>query len=567
MAGENDDRQDDGGLGTSRSAARAGSFFDLSGGLVCEADFGGHFTRVGAGWGPALGYSASELLEQPFADFVHPDDVDGTMVVYDALMTGKPVVDFENRYRAKDGDYRWLRWSATADLENRRISALAIDITAQKLFEAEVARQALRDELTGLPTRAVFLDRVDRALAHLERHSSALAVVLLDLNDFGAVNDTLGRATGDNWLCESARRLERAVRASDTVARVGADEFGVLCVDSDAHSATEIAERLAAVVAEPVVISGRALVQTASSGVAVAETPRMGEMLVADAELALHRAMEGDAQHLAIFDREFRTQSVRRMQLREGLRHASERGELELAYQPIVGLADGRAHALEALVRWRHPELGLLNPGEFIALAEQSGLIIGLGTWVLRTACEEATGWRGGEGEPPGVAVNVSPHQLADPDFLYTVALALEASGLDPGRLWLEVTESAVLAHLDDTVETLSVLRALGVEIALDDFGEGYSSLSQLRVLTPISILKIGAPFVQVLEEDVLRSRAIVAAIITLARSLELPTVGEGVETAGQMRVLRALGCDSAQGVHLARPMGKDQLAEWLERP
>lgn len=562
MAREKDDRQDDGGL----RAADAGSLFDLYGGLICEADFGGHFTRVGAGWEPALGYSPSELIEQPFVDFVHPDDVDATAAVYEGLTGGKPVVEFENRYRARDGEYRWLRWSATADLQNGTISALAVDVTAQKLFDAEVARQALRDELTGLPTRAVFLDRVDRALAHLERHSSALAVVLLELNDFGAVNDTLGRATGDDLLRAIARRLERAVRATDTVARVGADQFGVLCVDSDARGATEIAERLAGVIAEPVVLAGRALVQTATSGVAVAETPRMGEMLVADAELALHRAMAGDAQHLAVFDREFRTQSVRRMQLREGLRHAGERGELELAYQPIVGLADDRAHALEALVRWRHPDFGLLNPGEFIALAEQSGLIIGLGGWVLQTACEAATGWRSGDGQRPAVAVNVSPHQLADPDFLYTVARALEASGLDPGRLWLEVTESAVLAHLDETVETLSVLRALGVEVALDDFGEGYSSLSQLRVLTPISILKIGAPFVQVLEEDTLRSRAIVAAIITLARSLGLPTVGEGVETAGQLRVLKALRCDSAQGFHLARPMGKEQLAEWLER-
>ena len=567
MAEDTEDRWEHGGSGARESATSgAGSLFDLPGALICAADFDGHFTRVGAGWTRVFGYTPSELVEQPFLDFIHPDDVEATSAVYEALMEGAAVVEFENRYRAKDGSYHWVRWSATADVERRTINALAIDITAQKAFEAAVAWQALRDELTGLPTRAVFLDRVDRALAQLERQRSQIAVVLLDLTDFGAVNDTFGRATGDELLRAIARRLEQALRSTDTVARVGADEFAVLCIDCDADAATEIAERLAGAIAEPLVISGRALVQTASSGVAVASVPRMGEMLVADAEVALHRASESGVQNLAIFDREFRAESVRRLQLREGLRHAGERGELELAFQPIVALADGRPQALEALVRWRHPELGLLSPGEFIPLAEQTGLIVELGAWVVQAACAEAARWGGDAHDPPAVAVNISAHQLSDPDFLYTVARAFESAGLEPSRLWLEVTESAILAHLDESLETFAILRALGVEVALDDFGEGYSSLSQLRMLTPISILKIGLPFVQVLEEDVLRSRAIVAAIITLAHALGLPTVAEGVEKAGQLKVLKALGCDSAQGFHLARPMDQAQVADWLER-
>jgi EAL domain-containing protein (putative c-di-GMP-specific phosphodiesterase class I) len=337
----------------------------------------------------------------------------------------------------------------------------------------------------------------------------------------------------------------------------------VLCPGVDEAVALTIVERLAGAISEPLVVRGRTLTQTASAGIAIADTPRLGEMVVADAELAVHRASAGAPGGVEFFARELRAASARRLELREALRHATARDEFELDYQPVVASDTRTAIALEALVRWRHPRLGRLAPGEFIPLAEQSGQIAAVGAWVLRSACTEAAHWAGMPAAP-AVAVNISPHQLADPGLVGTVAAALEASGLAPERLWLEVTESAVLAHPAAALKTLATLRELGVEVALDDFGEGHSSLSQLGLLSPVSVLKLGTPFVHALGPGAQRARAIVDAVTTLARTLGLRTVAEGVERPEQLHELTVLGCDAVQGFLLGRPRPAHELGSWL---
>jgi diguanylate cyclase (GGDEF)-like protein/PAS domain S-box-containing protein len=541
----------------------ATAYFALRTSLLCTADFDGHFARVAAGWTQLLGYSPQELCERPSIEFVHPEDVEATLAVHGRLCAGGEVCGFENRYRGSDGRYRWLRWTAKGDEITRQIHALAVDVTESHLAESRASAAAFRDELTGLPNRALFLDRVDHALGHLSRERSSLAVIVLDVDDFRAFNDSLGRAEGDALLQAVAARLSRFVRPTDTIARIGADEFGVLCLGVDDNTALAVVERLSAAIAEPLVIRGRTFTQTASAGIAIADSPRLGEMVVADAELAAHRASAGAPGSVAFFARELRAASARRLELRDSLRHAAAQDEFELDYQPVVATDTRRPIALEALVRWRHPRLGRLPPGEFIPLAEQSGQIAAVGAWVLRAACAEAAGWAD-TSVAPAVAVNISAHQLADPGLVDTVATALAASGLAPERLWLEVTESALLAHPAAALETLAALRRLGLEVALDDFGEGQSSLSQLRLLSPVSVLKLGTPFVRGLEPGAQRERAIVDSVITLARALGLRTVAEGVEKVEQLQELTELGCEAVQGFLLGRPRPAQSLGGWL---
>lgn len=549
------------------SVRHQASFFDVPEALVCTANFAGRLTRVGLAWETALGHSADEMVSRQFIEFVHPDDAGATLTAFAALMEGGKIASFQNRYRSADGEYHWLRWNAAADLETGTIYAVATDVSATKQFAEEVERRSLRDELTQLPNRALFIDRVDTALAQLARRSSHVAVVLIDVDEFHVVNDTLGRRAGDEVLVEISRRLCHAVRASDTVARFGADQFAILCTDIDETAVLEVAERIAAGISDPLEIRGRSLVLTASTGVAVADSARVGEMLVADADVALHRASSDGGDRIEFFDRALRQESAARMELQLALRVAIAEGELTLVYQPVVDLNTDEAIAFEALVRWRHPERGLLSPAVFIPLAEETGLITALGAWVLQAACREAARWPGRNGgrAAPAVAVNVSARQLADPDLVYAVAHALEAARLDPGRLCLEVTETAVLANLEESVEILSTLQGLGVRIALDDFGEGQSSLSQLNQLGPVSVLKIGAPFVAQVDEPGSRGGAVVEAMLGLGRAIGLQTIAEGVETPAQLCALRALGCAAAQGYFLARPQPAGMIDRWLE--
>jgi diguanylate cyclase (GGDEF)-like protein/PAS domain S-box-containing protein len=551
--------------GRTRTVDTQASFFDVPETLICTADFDGRLTRVGIAWEATFGYRADDLIGRPVIDLVHPDDVATTLAALSALRTGKSVV-FESRLRGAGGDTLWLRWNAAADVQTELVHAIAVDVSATKQFEREIARRAVRDELTDLPNRVLFIDRVDTGLAQLARRESTVAVVMIDIDDFHVVNETLGRAAGDEVLVEVARRLCQAIRTSDSAARVGADEFAVLCIDVDETALLEIAERLRAAVAAPVEVRGRSLKLSTSAGIAVAHSPRVGEMLVADAEVALHHAASNGDGRIEFFDRALRAESLARMELQLALREAIADGELTLVYQPVVDLQTSEAIAFEALVRWRHPDRGLLGPNTFIPLAEETGLIHAIGAWVLHAACREATRWHPrGDAPAPAVSVNLSARQLSDPEIVVAVSEALETAKLDPSRLWLELTETAVLGNLDACGEVLGSLQELGVRIALDDFGEGHSSLIQLNHLTPVSVLKIGAPFVAQVDDPESRGAAVVRAMLGVGRQIGLQTIAEGIETAEQLNALRSLGCSAGQGYHLARPQPAAMIDGWLE--
>jgi diguanylate cyclase (GGDEF)-like protein len=409
------------------------------------------------------------------------------------------------------------------------------------------------DSVTGLPARALFFDHLQLALAQLDRHATSVAVLVVNVDNFKLVNDALGPDAGDLALRVLGRRVKRALRPTDTVARLGADEFGVICVDiGDARDAVAVAERLCAAARGPVEAVGSEVLLTASVGIAVALTPGVAATdIVRDATVAVHRAKERGPGTCEFFDPALRERLLQRLETESGLRRALDQNELRVHYQPQFDLATGQVVALEALVRWQHPRRGLLLPGEFISVAEECGLIVPLGAWVLQTACIQASRWRTDGCRPFELAVNVSARQIEEPDFVDTVARALEHSGLPPTSLCLEVTESALMMNPEVALDALAAAKSLGVKVAIDDFGIGFSSLGQLRDLLPIHQLKVDRSFTATVASDP-RSRSIFAAVVLMATGLGLEAVAEGVETADQLAELSAIGCALAQGFYLA---------------
>jgi diguanylate cyclase (GGDEF)-like protein len=417
---------------------------------------------------------------------------------------------------------------------------------------ADAMHQAVHDALTGLPNRVLFSDRIDHALAGAQRRGTRVAVLFLDLDNFKVVNDSLGHEAGDKLLVAVAERLAGALRACDTVARFGGDEFGILLEDVSAvRDAERVAEEIGALMREPFVVGARQHVIGASIGIALSgPSSNTPDALVRDADAAMYRAkLRGRAGH-EVFDEEMRTRALARLRTEDELRHAITAGELCLVYQPIVSLTDGLVVGAEALVRWQHPERGLLAPREFIAIAEDSGLIVPMGDWVLREACRAAAAWDAEQALY--VSVNLSPRQIG-PRLIDAVAAAVTESGLEPGRLALEITESVLLEDSDTAHGTLKALKALGTQIVLDDFGTGYSSLGYLKRL-PLDGLKIDRSFVGGLGTDADDS-AIVSAVAGMAGSLGLTIIAEGVETVAQVAELRRLDCQRAQGYHFAGPL------------
>jgi diguanylate cyclase (GGDEF)-like protein/PAS domain S-box-containing protein len=433
------------------------------------------------------------------------------------------------------------------------LAAIAIERARSR---ERLAHQALHDVLTGLPNRALFADRLDQALARSRRSGRSVAVLFCDLDRFKVVNDSLGHDVGDRLLVEVAGRLRRALRPGDTVARFGGDEFTILCEDlASPDEAIAVAERVAATIARPVELDGEEVVVTASIGVAVggsgSDDP---DALVRDADTAMYRAKGGGRDRWVLFDERMRANVRARLQMEGRLRHAAARGELVLHYQPLADLFDGTVDAFEALLRWHHPDHGLLAPAAFLDVAEESGLIVPIGAWVINEACRQAVSW--GRHDPdrrtPAVWVNLSARQLASPQLPATVRSATAEAGLPPERLCLEITESALMHDVRTARTVLAGLKDLGVRVAVDDFGTGYSSLSYLRRF-PVDYVKVDRTFVGGLGEDP-EDAAIVAAIVGLGSNLGLTVVAEGIETPAQLTELRALGCPMGQGFLLARP-------------
>jgi len=447
-------------------------------------------------------------------------------------------------------------------LERERRARLRAEAIAE-----QATRQALHDPLTGLADRTVFMDHLTVALAASEQHGRSLAVLLIDIDRFKLINDSLGRDAGDELLVAIARRLSRAARSVDTVSRLGGDEFAVLCLDvPDRPTAEEIVARFSAAVGETMRLGSTEVVPSASIGVVLASDLGTADAVLRDADAAMYEAKRHGKARFEVFNEAMRTEALERLETESDLRHALERGQFVPYYQPVVELDTHAVVGVEALARWRHPTRGLLAPREFIPICEETGLIVALGRFMLERACSEVE--RLGLGSrsdiPLKLWVNLSARQLAEPDLVATVAQALTAAGRGPSTICLEITESSLMSDFERSLANLESLAELNVGIGLDDFGQGYSSLSYLKQL-PVDTLKIDRSFVSGVGSD-RRDTAMVAAIVGLARALGLTTVAEGVETPRQRDELRRLGCDLAQGFLFAPPLPAEAVEELLER-
>ena len=430
----------------------------------------------------------------------------------------------------------------------------------------QLTRQAFRDSLTGLPNRALFMDRLSHGLTRARRRHEHLAVLFLDLDRFKVINDTLGHAVGDQLLVEVSNRLGASLRPGDTVARLGGDEFGLLLEDvADAETAEAVALRVEAEFAKPLHFEGREVFITASIGIALSSA-RLGmpEEILRDADLAMYHAKaKGKARH-EVFDSSMSASALDRMDLEMDLRSAISRHEFRLHYQPILRLDTGRITEVEALIRWQHAKRGLLQPDSFIGLTEETGLIVPIGQWVLTEACRQARVWQlEFPSTPPLVmSVNLSAKQFQHPGLVEEITRALTESGLDAASLKLEITESVVMQDAPATLAKLKELKDLGIRLAIDDFGTGYSSLGYLKRF-PVDTLKIDRSFVKGLSKDG-NDNAIVRAVVTVAKSLNMDVTAEGVETDQQRIELKALGCDRGQGFLFARPADAEHVTPLL---
>jgi diguanylate cyclase (GGDEF)-like protein len=471
------------------------------------------------------------------------------------------VLDVYTRQAGRPGD------------EQRQISQLVTHLAAiaieRKEFEDRLAHQSLHDPLTGLPNRTLFLDRLAQAIARCRRTHAPVAVLFFDLDRFKVVNDSLGHDAGDELLDAVARRLEAVVRPGDTVARFGGDEFTVLCEDlpgDEAHErAQEIARRLSAAITAPVMLHSGETFLNSSIGIALATTgDERPEDLLRDADAAMNHAKGLGSGSVEVFDDALRERALARHATETALHQAMQRSEFCLFFQPIVDLGEGRCVGAEALVRWQHPERGLVPPTEFIDLAEETGLIVELGAWVLEEAARQSARWQLENDEPFVVSVNLSARQLAQPDLAERVAAALDRTGAAAGNLCIEITESVLMDDADATIAAIERLRSLGLRLSIDDFGTGYSSLGYLKRF-PADIVKIDRSFVDGLGSNN-GDTAIVSAVIGLAHALGMRAVAEGVERAEQLEALVDLACDEAQGYFFAPPQPADDLRQLMGR-
>ncbi|MEQ8584687.1 MAG: EAL domain-containing protein [Thalassobaculaceae bacterium] len=516
-------------------------------------------------WKEMLGHTPDDVGDgaEEWFSRIHPEDVQRVTAQLDAHLSGA-VSNFESEHRVRhrDGTYRWMlvRGLAVRDEAEHayRIAGSMTDVTDRKRVEEQSIHDALHDNLTGLPNRTLFLERVRQALARHRRNPTAtFGVVYLDLDRFKVVNESLGHIHGDDLIISAARRLEHNLKFGDTVARLGGDEFAMLLEDvADKSETLGVCDMLQKALASPFTLSGKEIFTTASMGAAHAsEGYGRPEDILRDAELAMYKAKElGKAQAVA-FDPNMRGNTVTPLDMETDLRRALERGEIALRYQPIISLATGRIQGFEALARWMHAQRGEVSPADFIPLAEETGMIVELGQFVLRQACEQTVSWRkrfAGTG-PLEMSVNLSSRQFNQYDLVRMVTGSLEGTGMDPGGLKLEITESALMENAHLSAQMLQDLKSLNIQICVDDFGTGYSSLRYLHTF-PIDTLKIDKSFVQ----DMGRNRhnlEIVRTISLLAQNLRLDVIAEGVETPEQLAQLRAIGCGFAQGYLFSPPV------------
>lgn len=526
------------------------------------------YVRVNRAMCRLLGAPSDELVgtsQEGFGDT--GDNVIEREYQQDLLAGRSDAVQYERRYRPKDGRTVWALVSATllpADHEPQHFLIQVNDVTERKRAEEELAHLAHHDALTGVANRAMLSEQVERELAVARRRGSRLAVVFIDLDYFKHINDTYGHETGDVVLKELAARLARSVRAIDIVGRLGGDEFVVVLSEvSDARDVIALTDKLRRECGRPLHFNGHEVRLAVSMGVSLfPDDAQDFRTLLRFADSALYQAKGEGRNNVQFYRPELTARMEMRVRLGAGLRTALERGELELFYQPIVALADGRPAAAEALLRWHHPELGLLMPDLFLPMLEESSMGEEIGAWTILEACRQAALWNA-NGEPGlRMGVNVTPAQFKSGRLVPVVEAALRASGLDPGRLCIEITEQSQLADTEQTRATLAALKSLGVLVAIDDFGTGYSSLGYISRLRPDE-LKVDKSLVTDVDTDAERAGLVVAAL-AMARSLRLMVVAEGVETEAEQAFLQAHGCDMAQGFLHARPIPAPEFEAWL---
>ena len=522
------------------------------------------------------GYPASDFIRsrvRTFASIIHPDDRQTVeQVVGEAVTRGEPYI-LEYRIVGADGGIRWVYEKGQGVFGTEGtvlwLDGAIFDVTERKLLQEQLAKQALYDSLTGLANRALFQDRADHALARLARRGSGLAVLLLDLDGFKVINDSLGHHVGDEVLVTVAKRILTSSRTSDTVARLGGDEFVILLEeDATEPTAVSVAQRILGILREPFTCEGREVSLGGSIGIAFTSgTDAMStHELLRDADAAMYCAKANGRDRYELFEPSMHTKAVEQFELITQMQRGLERGEFVLHYQPIWELADRTLTGVEALVRWNHPSRGLLPPGEFIPAAEQTGFIVPLGNWVLDEACRQVRTWQEAfPGRPLSVSVNISPRQLIESDLVSRVRDALRLHELDRGSLTLEITEGALLHDVEVTKRKLDDLKALGVRLAIDDFGTGSSSLGHL-LRFPLDELKIDRTFVTGMTEDAGEGTSLVRAILELAGALHLNVVAEGIEFPEQLARLRESGCATGQGFLFAKPSVPEEIASLLAR-
>jgi diguanylate cyclase (GGDEF)-like protein/PAS domain S-box-containing protein len=516
-----------------------------------------------------LGYRPEELAGTRLVALAHPDDIPRVLALAtETASRPGSTAPAEWRLKRRDGQTFFAEVIGTNLLSDSTIEGLVLtirDIQERKSLEEQLTHQAFHDPLTQLANRALLSNRVEHARARSLRDGKPCAVLLLDLDDFKAINDSLGHAAGDQVLIEVARRIETCIRAGDTAARLGGDEFALLLEDTaDASRALEVAQRIAAALKSPVKLDGREAFLTASMGLAIS-SPEEGEgEILGNADVALYLAKEKGKGLCETFEPGMRMAVVRRIALEADLRRALDRRELLLHYQPIIDLQTGRPVGAEALLRWQHPERGLLPPLDFIPLAEESGLIVPIGYWVLEEACRSARRWPR-RAEPLHVSVNLSARQLQEPDLVDRVREALRAARLEPSRLVLEITESLIMLETRTIIPRLRALKTLGLRLAIDDFGTGYSSLAYLQNL-PVDVLKIDQSFIRGrLPSGSKGLSPLARGIVDLGKAMQLVMVGEGIERIEEADALRTSGCELGQGYHFSRPVPEKDFQKFLE--
>jgi diguanylate cyclase (GGDEF)-like protein/PAS domain S-box-containing protein len=542
---------------------------------IFQSSLDGHYLRVNPALARTLGYDSSHDLiaavQSPDRLYVEP----GRRQEFIHAVRGRGTVSsFESRMYRKDGSIIWVSESAhtVCDAQGTVVffEGTVKDITDSKLFEQQLLHQANHDALTGLPNRSLLRDRLEQALRQAERYQSAVAVALIDLDQFKFINDSLGHNAGDALLKSVAERLRACIRDYDTVARHGGDEFVLVISGLPGHGhLAEQMRRVLAAVSAPWSYRDAEYSITCSIGLSI--FPRDGEdaeTLLKYADAAMYRAKETGRNHFQMYAPDMSSKLAARLQTQGNLRRALDRNEFRLHYQPKLALESGRVIGLEALIRWHSPGEGVIGPNRFVPIAEESGLIVPIGEWVLRTACRQVRALQA-EGFPPVVvSVNMSPAQFRQGGLTETVARILEETGLDPACLELEVTESLAMHDASKFIDELQALKDLGLQLAIDDFGTGYSSLNYLKRF-PIDRLKIDKSFVCDIDHDA-DDAAIVKAVITLGHSLNLKVLAEGVESAQQLAFLRSNQCDEVQGFYFFQPLPFEQirrLGDWSALP